>query len=73
MKTLFTSPEPISGLVGQFPAIGSGPADRPLALCLYLARQRQTAAVPDAALDAVLTARGLRAYWPAAPVTPIGG
>ena len=32
MKTLFTSPEPISGLVGQFPAIGSGPADRPLAL-----------------------------------------
>jgi phytoene desaturase len=32
MKTLFTSPESISGLGGQFPAIGSGPADRPLAL-----------------------------------------
>ena len=48
-------------------------ADRPLALCLYLARQRQTAATPDAELDAVLTARGLRAYWPAAPANPVGG
>ncbi len=48
-------------------------ADRPLALCLYLARQRQTAATPDAALDAVLTDRGLRAYWPAAPAKPVGG
>lgn len=48
-------------------------ADQPLALCLFLARQRQTAAVPDAALEAVLTERGLRAYWPATPVTPAGG
>lgn len=48
-------------------------ADHPFALCLYLARQRQTAAAPDAALDAVLTELGLRAYWPAAPVNPVGG
>ena len=48
-------------------------AEQPLALCLFLARQRQSVAAPDAALDAVLTARGLRAYWPAAPANPAGG
>lgn len=48
-------------------------AEKPAALCLYLARQRQTATALDAELEAVLIARGLRAYWPAAPVNPAGG
>jgi len=38
----------------------------PLALCLYLARQRLTGAVPDAALGALLAHYGLSAHWPSA-------
>ena len=32
MKTLFTSPESLAGRGDQLPGIGSGPAERPLAL-----------------------------------------
>lgn len=42
--------------------------EHPLALCLYLARQRQPLAQPDAELAAVLEQKGLRQHWPATAV-----
>lgn len=44
----------------------AGCRDQPMALCLYLARQRQPLQSPDAALSAVLTTLGIRSHWPAA-------